>query len=332
MKHLKTFSLFESTQNLTPEQVQFLDKYTDGTWSVNPSTGLVDVKGNFKCYGRNLKDFNGVRFGEVTGSFVSFNNLLQSLEGAPQTVGGKFDCSGNSLTTLVGAPQTVRGTFYCSNNFLQSLEGAPRTVGGSFICRQNKNSLRTLEGAPQTVGVNFDCSNNSLTTLEGAPQTVGVNFDCSDNSLQSLKGAPQEVGGYFDCTNNSLTTLEGAPQTVGWYFDCSNNSLTTLEGAPQEVGGYFSSAKVNIPKGRWTMPNLAKEYLESSGEKKVLLGTLVSPEALQRRIDQNPEKMAVELKEILRDLLEIPGYQNIKFPERLQREADLLGDLSGVGL
>jgi hypothetical protein len=246
MRHLKTFSLFESAQELTPEQVQFLDKYTDGTWSVNPSTGLVDVKGNFKCYGINLKDFNGVRFGEVTGSFVSFNNLLQSLEGAPETVGGDFNCS--------------------------------------------RNSLLTLEGAPKTVGRDFDCAHNSLQTLEGAPQTVGRDFDCSDNSLQ------------------------------------------TLEGAPETVGGDFSLDDVNVPKGGWTMSNLVKKYLESSGKKKDLLGTLVTPERIQKAIDKNPEKMAVELKDALKDLLEIPGYQNIKFPQRLQGEADLLSDLSGVGL
>ena len=80
------------------------------------------------------------------------------------------------------------------------------------------------------------------------------------------------------------------------------------------------------------MSNLVEEYLESSGKKKDLLATLVSPETLQKKIDQNPEKMAVELKDVLKDLMALPDYQNIKFPGRLQGEADLLSDLSGVGL
>ena len=288
MKHLQTFSIFESTQNLTPEQVEFLDKYTDGTWSVNPSTGLVDVKGNFKCYGINLKDFNGVRFGHVSGTFDFSPASLESLEGAPKTVGGDFDCSNNSLETLVGAPQTV----------------------GGF----------------------FDCYNNSLTTLEGAPQTVGGDFDCSNNSLETLVGAPQTVGGFFDCYNNSLTTLEGAPQTVGGNFDCYYNYLTTLEGAPQTVGGSFSSDEVKIPEGGWTVPNLVKQYSKSRGKKKDLLGTLVSPEVLQRRIDQNPEKMIILTKDDLKGILATPGYENLNFPQGLQPEIDLLSDLSGVGL
>jgi hypothetical protein len=65
---------------------------------------------------------------------------------------------------------------------------------------------------------------------------------------------------------------------------------------------------------------------------KRLIRPLVSAEAIQQEIDQNPEKMAVELKGVLKDLLEIPEYQNLKFPENLRREADLMSDLSGIGL
>ena len=183
MKHLQTFSIFESTQNLTPEQVEFLDEYTDGTWSVNPSTGLVDVEGDFDCSLEELKNFKGVKFGRVSGT-----------------------------------------------------------------------------------------------------------------------------------------------------FDCFQNSLQTLEGAPQTVGGSFSSDDVKFPKGGWTVPNLVKQYSKSRGKKKDLLGTLVSPEVLQRRIDQNPEKMIILTKDNLKEILATPGYENLKFPPGLQPEIDLLSDLSGVGL
>jgi hypothetical protein len=36
--------------------------------------------------------------------------------GAPQSVGGYFDCGGNELTSLVGAPQSVGGGLYCYGN------------------------------------------------------------------------------------------------------------------------------------------------------------------------------------------------------------------------
>ena len=313
MRHLKTFSLFESAQELSEDQIYFLNRSTQGlgSWSINPTTGLVDINGDFDGAVKGLKDFKGIRFGEVTGFFDCSTNNLESLEGAPETVGGDFDCS---------------------ENLLQNLKGAPKTVGGDFEC--DKNSLQSLEGAPETVGENFQCYDNSLQNLKGAPKTVGGSFDCSHNSLQTLEGAPKTVGG-FNCSHNSLQTLEGSPQIVGRFFDCSYNHLQTLEGAPEKVGGWFSSDDVYIKEGNWTVPSLAKEYLESGGKEKDLLGTLktlISPEALQKEIDENPEKMSVELTGNLKGLLELPEYQSLKFPTRLQKEVGLLRDLSGVGL
>ena len=206
MKHLQTYRLFESAQTLTQDQKDFLDKYTKGgSWSLNPSTGLVDVDGDFYCSREGLNDLLGIRFGKAFWNFY---------------------CNGNNLTSLEGAPQTVGGDFYCSDNSLQTLEGAPQTVGGDFSC--NKNNLTTIEGAPQIVNGAFYCSGNMLTSLTGAPQTVGGEFGCTDNKLTSLEGAPQTVGGDFSCYNNRLTSLAGAPETVGGGF--SSDSLKIPKG------------------------------------------------------------------------------------------------------
>ena len=220
MRHIKEFNqLFESTQELTQEQKDWLDKCVlrgsikGSTWSVNPQTGLVDITGDFWLYKGDLTDFKGVRFGNVSESFNCSDNSLTSLEGAPQSVGDAFNCSGNSLASLEGAPQSVGGNFYCNNNSLTSLEGGPQTVNGFYNC--SRNSLTTLRGAPQEVGGDFYCSHNSLTTLEGAPQWVGGYFDCRYNSLTSLKGGPKRVGSGFNCEDNPLASLEGAPQWVG---------------------------------------------------------------------------------------------------------------------
>ena len=224
MRHIKEYNqLFESTQELTQEQKDWLDKCVvkmrknsiSGTWNANPQTGLVDIDGDFWLPRGNLTDFKGVRFGSVSGFFNCSDNSFTSLEGAPQSVGGGFNCSRNSLTSLKGAPQEVGRNFDCANNQLTSLEGGPERVGSGF----------------------YDCSRNSLTTLKGGPQEVGHWFNCSHNSLTTLEGAPQEVGWNFDCSYNSLTSLKGGPQEVGWNFDCANNQLVSLEGAPQWVGG-----------------------------------------------------------------------------------------------
>ena len=158
MKHIQPFVLFEAKaarlpSGLTQSQEKFLNKYTEGTWSVNPSTGLVNVQGSFDCSYLVLFSFKGISFGHVSGNFNCFNNKLTSLEGSPQTVRGDFNCSLNQLTSLEGAPQTVNGNFWCSGNNLQSLVGAPQTVDGRFSCFNNK--LTSLKGSPRTVGGDF---------------------------------------------------------------------------------------------------------------------------------------------------------------------------------
>ena len=180
MRYLKTYQLFEATttSGLTPEQEEFLNKCTKGSWTYNSSTGLVDVDGDFRCSDQNLDDFKGVRFGKVSGNFNCQYNRLTSLEGSPRQVGGDFNCSDNDLTSLEGAPEWIKmyGSFNCRYNKLTSLEGAPPKVGWSFFCDSNR--LTSLVGAPTKLGGRFSCEGNNLTSLEGAPQKVGDGFIC----------------------------------------------------------------------------------------------------------------------------------------------------------
>ena len=90
-----------SLEGLTQAQKDWLDKCTQGSWSLNKS-GLVDIDGHFDCEKQNLEDFKGVKFGVDGGDFRCSDNQLTSLEGAPQEVGGDFDCSYNLIrgTTL----------------------------------------------------------------------------------------------------------------------------------------------------------------------------------------------------------------------------------------
>ena len=164
MKYIKPYQIFEASATapaaLTQEQIEWLDECVDGSWKLNPQTGLIDVDGVFNCSEQRLTDLKGVRFGKASGD---------------------FDCDNNQLTTLVGAPQSVSLSFSCSSNQLTTLEGAPRKVGGYFTCSENQ--LTSLVGAPQSVDSSFNCYNNQLTSLEGAPQSVGSYFDCKGNPV-----------------------------------------------------------------------------------------------------------------------------------------------------
>lgn len=266
--------MFESSEPLTPEQIDFLNAFVDGQWDINPKTGLVDISGDFDANGLNgsivsedsrLRDFKGIRFGSVSGNFN------------------------------------------CSDNFIRSLDGSPRTVEGNFVCLNN--FLKTLEGGPDFVRGNFVCSMNSLETLEGSPSFVGGNFGCKGNELRDLKGSPPVVEGHFDCTGNAIQDLEGAPEVI--------------------KRGFHSDIIV-FDKRAWGIPTFL-EILEGDNEReKRIVQPLVDPKVLQQKIDQNPEKMAIELKSVMNK----PEFQklDLKWPGHLQSEVDLLGDLEGIGL
>ena len=225
-RRILTYRLFEeqNTQDLSKEQIEWLDKCTRESWKLNPDTGLVDVNGSFDCSEQGLTDFKGVRFGNVVGSFWCYRNQLTSLDGAPKEVGGGFFSSFNQLTSLVGAPEKVGENFFCENNQLTSLVGAPKEVGMNFFC--DNNQLTSLEGAPKKVGGSFHCYSNQLTSLNGAPEIVGLDFLCMNNQLTSLEGSPKEVGLNFSCRNNQLISLIGAPKSIGRDLYCMRNSVS----------------------------------------------------------------------------------------------------------
>ena len=216
MKHIQPFVLFEAKavrlpSGLTQSQENFLNRHTRGTWSVNPTTGLVDVFGEFYCFGQGLKSLRKISFGHVSGNFDFSSNKQTSLKGAPQTVKRQFNCSDNELTSLEGAPQEVGRSFYCYKNKLTSLEGSPKTVGGDFDCAINH--LTSLKGAPQTVGGDFWCDRNKLTSLEGAPQTVGGNFKCEEFELDS---GEWNMEGWLRVLKTGKTKARKLISTLSW--------------------------------------------------------------------------------------------------------------------
>ena len=142
MRNLKTYhQLFENIQELTPEQVKWLNKCTDGGWKLNSQTGLVDVDGDFVCSKHDLTDFKGIRFGVVSGDFICEYNQLISLVGSPQDVGGHFSCSNNQLTTLEGAPQKVGGLLNCEDNPVS--EETFKSI--FFLMEKRKSYLQAVE-------------------------------------------------------------------------------------------------------------------------------------------------------------------------------------------
>jgi hypothetical protein len=203
---------------LTKAQTEFLNRYVQGSWNLN-SEGLVDVEGDFNCYEKRIKDFMGIKFGKISGSFC---------------------CSNNQLTSLVGAPQKVGGGFYCSYNQLTSLEGAPQEVGVDFDC--DSNQLTSLVGAPQKVGKSFDCDNNQLTSLEGAPQKVGGNFYCDGPLKKTLELIYEKMKGGIPY---GVALIDSKSKISKDHWDkLDKSSIEKMN--PEEVKGYSILSRIEI--------------------------------------------------------------------------------------
>ena len=333
MRHLVPFRVYESqtTSGLTKKQETFLNRYTQGTWSVNPTTGLVDIHGDFNFVNRRAKSFFGVKFGNVAGYFDCHGNQIRSLAGAPHKVGGHFDCSSNLIEYLEGAPQEVGGNFDCRFTQLQSLKGSPQKVDGNFNCTGNQ--LQSLEGAPQKVGGDFNCYSNQLQSLAGAPEEVNGKFDCSYNQLQSLEGGPKEVNGKFDCDHNQLQSLKGAPRKVNGFFSCSYNPLQSLEGAPKEINGCFYCVGFQLDLGEWNMEGWLEVLRIGNEKEKKLILTLpyLNPNFWNSKISENPESTILELSEFWDDMTD-EVRNSIRIPSDLRDDFDNLLELVRAGI
>ena len=124
-------------------------KNPDGTYSTKENVDAALLVKNGKLI---------IKFKYVSGDFKCFKCGLTSLEGAPETVGKRFNCDLNNLTSLEGGPRLVGDDFLCSHNKLVSLEGSPKVVQGDFVCYYN-NRLSSLKGAPEVVRGDFYCYN-----------------------------------------------------------------------------------------------------------------------------------------------------------------------------
>jgi len=174
----RIMALFSEEQN---EMIKFLNGgiAPQGGWKYDAEKDLIDVWGDFYCADQGLKDFKGVKFGNIDGHFNCSNNELTSLEGAPRYVEKSFDCSNNKLTSLEGGPDEVWwGDYKCSKNQLVSLKGLP-TKESSYAykidCSDNK--LKDLTSIGGTIKIkDFFCRRNEIISLEGALGILGHSY------------------------------------------------------------------------------------------------------------------------------------------------------------
>ena len=52
-RRIKSYRIWEKEGNLTSVQIDFLNRYVTGSWTMNPE-GLVDVEGDFDCSSKKI--------------------------------------------------------------------------------------------------------------------------------------------------------------------------------------------------------------------------------------------------------------------------------------
>ena len=211
MKNLIPYPIFESSEELSKEQRRYLDDSINGRWEIDEKTGLVDVYGDFESYG-SLEGNLPVSFGSIEGNFNISSTRLKTLKGCPTYVFRNFLCENNLLESLEGAPEVIDGSFSCSHNNIKDLKGCPKEVGVDFDC--SNNLITSLDGCQESIEGTFDCSVNKLSNLKGGPMVTRWDYSCYNNPLGSLAGAPFKVGGYFHC--DAFQLWPGNWEVEGW--------------------------------------------------------------------------------------------------------------------
>lgn len=208
---------------------------------------------------------------------------------------------------------------------LESCLSSTYTVDGGKISTRGRFHWRNPEG--------FGLQESLMTPKARLPWSfdkVLEDFYIAYGNFESLEGCPASVGQNFYCYNNNLKNLIGGPKYVCKDYSCSYNSLESFEGAPDHIGGRFIYDDLTIEK--WDFESKIKVLLEGTERHSKLISTIISPEEIQKIIDEDPISAAIRFKGFWNKLQKMEKYQSVKFPDELQKEADLLADLDAIGL
>jgi len=330
MRHLQTYKIFEAKKaiGLNPKQIAFLKKYVSdispGRWGwdvsystdppiVNVFTSVDTDQWGTLANQKKLKSMQKIHFGKIEGNFKLNDMIISSYEGFPKEVVGDFEIGGGSKlrVPLRDFPDVkIGGRFSIMvSSVVESLEGCPEEVGSfevgnSRILDMNGCPKRFTNPASNWKGNKIVLRyNHALVSLEGIPDDVEL------DKIEIIAPLAGVQGFSIISPEDLLDGLAEFRKIGSWIpYLIRVREKYTFSGTIG-VNAYFDSVRM-------------KEYLDSK----------ITPEAVHKFIDQNPIEAAVGLKGIWTKLKEDPRYSEVKFPESHSKNADLLGDLSDIGL
>jgi hypothetical protein len=341
------FGKMESSTDsgVSPEVVTMLNQISKSKAIKNPETGRFDFSGSVELYRGTLDSLKtlGIKLGTLGNNF-SYNGrrvgdslALEDLEYFPTEVKGKFDlthCDLVGFSDFLSFPTKMGNWIYLySVQNLKSLSGLTVKSGKKTVITViNCYDLRSLgEDLPDEV-FEFSLSSSGktipLSSLKGCPKIVHKDFSFHGTNTMNLEGGPESVGGRYEIKGNKfLTSLRGFPlefnhllnsDIIESWFNLQERIKIVSDGIYFPVTSYYSHRDGKTAEAT----QLQRDFVVTS----------LPPDALQSLIDQNPSKMIFALKSIWNDLKKIPEYKDVKFPDDHAEDADLVSDLTDIGL
>ena len=180
-------------------------------------------------------DFSAAKIGK-DGS-VSYNDVLK-IDG--KLTGGiipfKFkDCSdwfwADGVNSLEGAPQKVGGDFKLTNYNGTDFKGGPSKIGGEIEIQYAKN-LSSMKDAPSKV-TKITIERAALNSFKDMPKAE--HYVISGCPISSFDGLPNKVG-YLWVRGSGIKSFDGIPKNVGFLnivdcplFDKHKKSLSKVK-------------------------------------------------------------------------------------------------------
>ena len=317
MRHLETYKIFEANKpiELNTKQTAFLNKYVtnenpgrrgwDVSYSTNPPTVNVFTTldtNQWTSTDKKIKSLQRIHFGKILGNFNLQDIEISTFEGFPKEIEGnlKFGYRVKLNVPFEEFPEVkIGGALELSIMDLESLVGCPEEVGSLIVWTTR---IMDMTGCPKRYT---------------NPGGSGVKYEIllvMNERLISLEGLPKEI--------DSKMIDIGDEKTL---YPTRVRKETLIQGFRdfQKTGTwapYYVMLKQNADLSDWDEG--MKSYLDSK----------INPEAIQEFIDLDPSKAAIALKGMWTEMKKDPRFSGVKFPEGYADDADLVADLSDIGL
>ena len=332
-----------TSADISPEAVTLLKKISKSKTTKNPETGRFDFTGSISLDRDSLDSLKslGIKLGAVGKNFDYIGSksflALEDLEFFPTVVKEEFlirNCRFQGFSDFSPFPTKMgNGLIAQSVQNLKSLSGTSLNSGKKteikvYYCWDLESLGDDLPEEVKEINLRLDFTRNkisSLSSLKGSPKIVREDFYVQNTSIRSFEGGPEKIGRRCSLSGNSLlTSLRGFPidfdgvlvsDIIECWFSLEDRMKIITEGIYSPSPSSWSGTR-------------SREIERATPLQREFVATSLPIDYIQDLIDQNPEKMAIVLKGVIKD----PYFKGLKWPESLKGEVDLLSDLEDIGL